>query len=304
LLPLFGLQNFVASYAIDAMNADNPDRRYSTRPLAYVDQASAMIATARAMLNDQGEVVRVLHGLAPLWGTRRGEDVMLTNVLAFDVRVFDPGAPLYLHAESGTVLEPTDPGWRVAYQLDVPTVSDVINGTAEFPYVGQGAYVDLGYAAGALPDNWFPSGVPGVDPWFFRFQTLSDVYLPSRPNADTVFSQLAPGFAVYDTWSFHYENNGINEDALRYDGSSWEPVDTTIDEATNGLEDVGSYSDGYSSTTAILMNPRLGVDDIGERETAPPYDQALRGIQVLMRAYEPDSRQIRQVSVNQTFVPE
>ena len=36
----------------------------------------------------------------------------------------------------------------------------------------------------------------------------------------------------------------------------------------------------------------------------PPYDKPLRGVQVVLRLYERDSRQIRQVSVNQSFVPE
>ena len=47
-----------------------------------------------------------------------------------------------------------------------------------------------------------------------------------------------------------------------------------------------------------------GVDDVGERETTPPYDKPLRGMQVLIRTYERDSRAIRQVRVNQHFMPE
>jgi Prokaryotic N-terminal methylation motif len=107
-------EKFVLSYAVDPLNLTNPQRRYASRPLAYVDQESVMVATARAMLNDDGAVIRVVHGLVPLWGDRRGEDVMLTNALAFDLRVYDPGAPLYLHAATGTVLEPSDPGWSIA----------------------------------------------------------------------------------------------------------------------------------------------------------------------------------------------
>jgi hypothetical protein len=49
---------------------------------------------------------------------------------------------------------------------------------------------------------------------------------------------------------------------------------------------------------------RLGPDDVGERETRPPYDRPLRGVQALLRIFERDSRQIRQVTVNQNFVPE
>ena len=47
-----------------------------------------------------------------------------------------------------------------------------------------------------------------------------------------------------------------------------------------------------------------GIDDVGERETTPPYDKPLRGMQVLIRTYEHDSRAIRQVRVNQHFMAE
>jgi hypothetical protein len=127
---------------------------------------------------------------------------------------------------------------------------------------------------------------------------LSDVYLDSRAPDHAWRSQLAPGYAAYDTWSFHYENNGLNEDRFRFSESgSWDAVDNAIDEGTNGLEDSGHYSDDWDEI-------RLGVDDVGERETVPPYDKPLRGMQVLIRTYEPDSRAIRQVRVNQHFMPE
>jgi hypothetical protein len=112
---------------------------------------------------------------------------------------------------------------------------------------------------------------------------------------------------VYDTWSFHYENDGINEDGdeVEIATGKWKlvskpPADpgyvASIDEGTNGLDDYGHYSDG----TFI----RLGIDDVGERETTPPYDKPLRGMQVLIRTYEHDSRAIRQVRVNQHFMQE
>ena len=126
---------------------------------------------------------------------------------------------------------------------------------------------------------------------------LSDVYLDSRTAAQAIFSQLAPGYAVFDTWSFHYENDGLNEDQFWHNGSNWTQFDPLVDEGTNGLDDPGNYSDGKDIT-------RLGPDDVGERETAPPYDKPLRGVQVILRLYERDSRQIRQVSVNQSLVPE
>lgn len=43
--------------------------------------------------------------------------------------------------------------------------------------------------------------------------------------------------------------------------------------------------------------------EAGEAETSPPYPYPLRGIEVRIRCYEPSSRQVRQVTVRQTFVP-
>jgi len=298
---------------------------YKVPPFLYFSEDVRNQATARAMLDDEGEIVRVIHGPVPLSGERRGEDVMLTDALAFDLRVYDPGAPLYKDSGTETVVDPCDPGWRYGYDADVANMNDTMGDSTSF--VGQGAYVDLGYGFQRLiPRSFVASGSAVTAPWFFaspleientqvRYLTdptppgyvqnrgvLSDAYLRYRDRpADSTSgsawqSQLAPGYAVYDTWSFHYENNGLNEDARRV-GSSPPDVDALIDEGTNGLDDPGSYVDGFNIT-------RLGPDDVGERETVPPYDKPLRGVQVLLRLYERDSRQIRQVSVNQSFVPE
>ena len=66
------------------------------------------------------------------------------------------------------------------------------------------------------------------------------------------------GYSVYDTWSFHYEQDGI-----RQPGTSIQGV---IDAGTNGLDD--------------NPNQYPGVDDMSERETSPPYPYPLRGLRV------------------------
>ncbi len=277
--------DLVVSYTVT-----DPGAGYLTRPFVFVDEDSDTPATAQAILNDDGQVVRVIHGPVPLWGdgrngtpARRGQDVLMSDVLAFDVRVYDPGAPLYMETSTQTVLQPADPGWRVAFDQDVPTVNDTIAGTTQFNFVGQGAYVDLGYGAGGnIPNNFFAPPVSGTIPWFIFPNVLSDVFGRA----------LARGYTVYDTWSFHCENNGVDEDD-----------DGLIDEGTDGLDGVGHYENPMPPPLTV-NDTRLGVDDVGERETVPPYDKPLRGMQVLIRTYERDSRAIRQVRVNQHFMPE
>ncbi|MGQ9564195.1 MAG: PulJ/GspJ family protein, partial [Thermogutta sp.] len=97
---------------------------------------------------------------------RESEDLVLTNVLAFDVKIWDPDAPSGIVENPAAVVRPGDPGFPLA-------------STA----IARGAYVDLAYA----PNK--------------NLSIFSDF-----PLAKT---RLA---AVYDTWSNHYEKDGIDQD--------------------------------------------------------------------------------------------
>ena len=57
--------------------------------------------------------------------------------------------------------------------------------------------------------------------------------------------------------------------------------------STNGLDD---DNDGI-------------VDDLSEYITSSPYPVPLRGIQITIRCYEPDSRQVRPITIEQDFLP-
>jgi type II secretory pathway pseudopilin PulG len=83
---------------------------------------------------------------------------------------------------------------------------------------------------------------------------------------------------VYDTWSTHYETVGL----LGLDPTIYPPG-----RGTNGFDDDGNGI----------------VDDDGEKITSPPYPYPLRGIQVKIRVFEPDSRQIRELTIIQDFLP-
>jgi len=92
---------------------------------------------------------------------------------------------------------------------------------------------------------------------------------------------------VYDTWSTHYEADGIDQDGVG-----------NADQGTNGADDL------VPARLTVPLIPADGViDDVDEWETKPPYPYPLRGIEVRIRCYEPSSRQVRQVTVRHTFVP-
>jgi hypothetical protein len=177
-------------------------------------------------------------------GNRLGEDVQLSRCLAFDVRVFDPTAPILNNMNT----ESAGP-------------SDLFNATG-VTVVGKGAYVDLNYG---------------------RYY--------GGPGTPSVFSAAPDGrsglnggnLGIYDTWSTSYERDGLNQNVAPNS-----VVNSTTDEGTDGIDNDNAN----------------GVDDVGERETSPPYPVPLRGIQVIVRAYDPDSRQMRQATVVADFVPE
>jgi hypothetical protein len=206
----------------------------------------------------------------PKFGTNYGEDVMVSDALSFDVRVFDPEAPIRQPIPTPPetfreTLVPGDPGFFSGW------LADPSNQNRPVDTIGLGAFVDLGYGAqscfeatstNTLPRGWSTfSGNPNVRSGFWSGNTA---------NAAWRYG--------YCTWATHYERNGIDDDN-----------DGQTDEGTNGLDE-SPYNNG--------------IDDVGERETSPPYPAPLRGIQVKIRAIDVDSRQIRQVTVVSDFIPE
>lgn len=269
------------------VNDTQPGDRYLVRPLATVEGGG----TARVVLTEDGQVAHLTTGLVPLGSgskleNRRGQDLMMSDALAFDVQVYDPEAPVYAIRADGAVVTNNMLGNMNAAQqaqLDATPVGPadvgwaVAAATNDHAEVSEGAYVDLGFSelhrevvrrlTGSPPSANFPAS---------QFSGL--------PNTKSLLND-ARLTRVYDTWNFAYENDGIDQDQ-----------DGLVDEGTNGFDDLTVYEDGTFA--------RLGPDDPAERETSPPYPVPLRAVQIKLRVYEPDSRQMREVTVRQHFVPE
>jgi prepilin-type N-terminal cleavage/methylation domain-containing protein len=213
--------------------------------------------------------------------TRLTDDVVMTNVVGFDVKAWDPGAPVLQY--NNMILMPGDPYYTTALSSTSATI------------VYYGAYVDLGWdpnyasttasyaskrASGApLPyfDHWGCGYVTGHNTSSVKMNTyLNQSGLLGNNNASNSATAYA-GARVYDTYSLHYEYDGITENGA-----------SGTDIGTNGADDDG-------------LN---GADDPAESETCPPYPVPLRGIQIKIRSINPESGQVREVTVVQEFLPQ
>ena len=180
---------------------------------------------------------------------REGADVVLTNVIGFDVRLYDPLAPVQINND--IPVSPGDPGFSA-------------NGVA----AASGAYVDLGWGSPSLTNPILVTdSYPPANQSYFQGLGVS---LSNTGAANTY------ALPTYSTWSSHYETNGQDDDA-----------DGVIDEGRDGLDSNGNGL----------------VDEDLERETSAPYPVRLRAIEIRIRCCDPRSRQIRQVTVRQAFVP-
>ena len=205
-----------------------------------------------------------------------GEDVMLTNALAFDVKAFDPLAQVRVYPNPNNTNQNQDapvqrllPGAPGYFSPNAP------QNTAPANF---GGYVDLGYRIhpGYVSiSNDANAGLVGSS--HFSGPLLN------APNLHFDIRQPMP----YDTWPLDYERDGLDQD-------------------NSGFADQGT--DGFDTP---VLDPatqqqvrRNGVDDLDERETRPPYNHPLRGIQVRIRVIDPDSRQVRQMTVAADFTPE
>jgi type II secretory pathway component PulJ len=152
--------------------------------------------------------------------TRIGEDVVLTNVIGFDVRVFDPGAPVGVPAGGDSAVVPGDSGF------------------AATPVAANGAYVDLGWNKG-------PYGVVATSGQRPRFANLGELMSGLRPANAT-------GVRIWDTWSTHYESNGFDDDN---DGVADEGADG-LDNDSDGKVDESPYDvDGDGLFTGAGDDP-------------------------------------------------
>ena len=142
-----------------------------------------------------------------------------------------------------------------------------------------------------LPLPWFHLGPNPQSGIFTRALNLPTGVYP------------APYGSIWDTWSTHYEHDGIDND-----------LDGLIDEGIDGIDNpISTNHNSTASSEANMLRSmggsleafsNYGVDDPTELEAPPPYRYPLRGIQVKIRAFQSDTKQVREVTTVHEFLPE
>lgn len=202
-------------------------------------------------------------------GVNSYEDIVMNNVVAFDVKVWDPNAPIYVNNFTNNQLDVNDQAFRPVGP-DHPLYLTFVGGQIS----SFGAYVDLNYMC-LLGDNAGQPNFTGpITPHFHGPGNLRSRLRGEAPNTSPGANALA---SVYDTWTTHYERDGVDQDG-----------DSIVDEGTNGFDD----------------NLQGGIDDPTEQEMPPPYAHPLRAVQITIRAFDPDFQEVREVTVTQDFVIE
>ena len=162
--------------------------------------------------------------------------MILTNVLSFDIKVWDPDAPVLV--AGGQTLLPGDPG----YLAELQRWASGSGAVASF-----GAYVDLFYLRGAANPSQTLANMRNRAPGrVFAFAGPGD----PRSGLTAQFG-ANPTAAVYDTGSTHYNNDGVDQDQ-----------DNLLDEGTDGLDNdnVGGVDDpGELETVPPYQVPLRGV---------------------------------------------
>jgi hypothetical protein len=185
--------NFYDTYDISAHAAGGQMVPNSLADLCYRENRYGHSSTAPFLIQTAS--------MAPFPSTdpRFGEDVVLTNVLSFDIKVWDPQVPVLYdsHATTtvpGTPLVPSDPGY---------------SGGAAFSPAIRGAYVDLNYS-GTVNNTYF-SG-----PYCGPTQTANFGMGQSSGLSATVTG----GYATYDLWpaGYEYYNSASSSNGLSVNG--------------------------------------------------------------------------------------
>jgi prepilin-type N-terminal cleavage/methylation domain-containing protein len=288
-------------------------------PSAPFDFTTLTLTTAGEQVSSGGvEQMEHNQGNALARTTRESDDIILSSIIGFDVKAWDPGAPVFrvvgatgetddVNKDLVGVVVPGDPGYLAAVQRFMAQPGSPGNQPVTF-----GAYADLNYMGYLVTQSgsFNPSAANFPET---RYASALQTMASSVPGGYTLPYFAGPGHrdsklqayqhpdynyfpATYDTFSRHYEYDGFQTINGTNGGAS----------ITTTLKRNHFYTNGGEIDAGMNMLDDNGnglIDEPIERDAIPPYEKPLRGIRVSIRTIEPDSKQVREVTVVHEFIP-
>jgi hypothetical protein len=195
----------------------------------------------------------------------------------------------YNKSATGVITYTWHPGIApTAFSPSVPTVTNLDFWTNQ--------------ANGRLSEDAFHSGT-------FSDRVSDDIILTNVIGFDVkVWDRRAnSGRGAYVDLGYNSPASGSPISDFSSCGDTNSPLASQSPQASNYPRIYDTYSNTYFGTAWNdgLDNGGVSgiVDDDFEKTNPPPYPYPLRGIQVKIRCFEPDSRQVREVTVVQDFLP-
>ena len=258
-------------------------------------------------IHDENDVLGLLPSMDKFslaHGIRAGEDILLTNVISFDVKVWNPyWVPLSETTSSGTIAW-VPPQYVDLGQDQFHDLSGVAQAPGGLPYTGLDVprYVryihnftaaelgnggGIGFCSKGRYSGDTASASIASNIWDCRLaQNVSGTPISSVTSgswSNVTPSNLVPLPCVYDTWTAAYEMNPEDFRApTTYTGGSFPGPP-------------GRTGVGFSDAATTLKN------NFDNWECPPPYTKPLKGIEITIRCFDPRSRNIKQIRIVKDF---
>lgn len=244
--------------------------------------------------------------------TRFADDVIMTNVISFDVQPYDPVSKRYINLGEGAQ------GGEMDGESYLGTIRDPGNDRSKDIICGplgtQGHYSFKKPLINNEQNEIFINNVPRHDGYFGpRLTNTFGKGIPVWKLGNIANTTVLP--CIYDTWNEHYEQPSVSTHGKnQFDDPSLKPKS----QITKFLspDDEFVYYDRYSEKVQTFRllpvdeNDRENyatngvIDDPSEWAAPPPYRVPLRGVKITIRAFEPNPSKnsaIREMTIIQSF---
>jgi hypothetical protein len=204
-----------------------------------------------------------------------GDHVVLTDLLAFDIRAYDPLAPIL--SVNGISISPGDPGYPPPQNADNPVPRDDLrlileDGSEDTAYgtanmIGRGAYVDLGYLVW-----WDYTGPNGPR---IAFSGSESNYLASHSDLGAIGNWFAAGnpwgrishFSGLPAFDDQVPRNNLRDPLERFWNPSTGLKELSNDVAYSGYFDVPTFY--YDTWTSFYERDGINQDDDNNNNGIP-----------------------------------